>query len=71
MTKILEAVTAVILCGEELLMVYRQPFLAAFSGFQAFPGGKVDEADAQGAPLPAFCGAHQPRLRGSMRSAPR
>ena len=62
MTKILEAVTAVILCGEELLMVYRQPFLAAFSGFQAFPGGKVDEADAQGAPLPAFCGAHEPRL---------
>src|SRR5690606_38176814 len=62
MSKIVHAVTAVITCGDELLMVYRQPFLAAFAGFHAFPGGKVDAADAAGADLPGFCAAFEPRL---------
>lgn len=62
MSKIVDAVTAVITCGDELLMIHRQPFLAAFAGFHAFPGGKVDAEDADGIPLPAICADHDPRL---------
>lgn len=62
MSKIVDAVTAVISCGDELLMIRRQPFLAAFAGFHAFPGGKVDAEDAEGAALPASCADLDPRL---------
>lgn len=57
-----DAVTAVILCAGRLLMVRRQPSLNSFAGFTAFPGGKVDKADAEG-PEPALrCEGHAPRL---------
>lgn len=43
-----DAVTAVLCCGDELLMVRRQPQLPSFSGYMAFPGGKLEAADAEG-----------------------
>lgn len=43
-----DAVTAVLLCDGELLMVQRQPQLPSFSGYWAFPGGKLEAADAEG-----------------------
>ncbi|WP_028081865.1 MBL fold metallo-hydrolase [Solimonas soli] len=68
MSKIVDAVTIALVCGDELLMVYRQPFLKAFPGYHAFPGGKVDAADSEGAALPAFCADFEPRLlRALMR----
>jgi endoribonuclease LACTB2 len=45
--KIVDAVTAVLMHEGELLMTRRQPALAAFGGFWAFPGGKVDGDDHQ------------------------
>src|SRR3546814_2252618 len=66
MSKIVDAVTAVLLCDGELLMVQRQPFLSAFPGYHAFPGGKIDAADSEGIALPAFCGGFEPRLLRSL-----
>ena len=40
-----EAVTAVFVYGEELFVIERQPYLRAFPGYLAFPGGKVDALD--------------------------
>jgi ribonuclease/clavin/mitogillin len=62
MSRIVDAVTAVLLCGDEILVTRRQPFLKAFPGFHAFPGGKVDEADAAGIPLPPLCESQDNRL---------
>lgn len=45
-SSIREAVTAVIQHGGEILMVRRSPALFSFPGYWAFPGGKVDPADA-------------------------
>lgn len=59
---VLDAVTAVITCGPDLFLARRQPHLPSFSGFHAFPGGKVDKTDADtpfGHPL---LDAHPPRL---------
>lgn len=44
--KIIEAVTAVLVCNGEIFLTHRQPHLTAFPGFQAFPGGKVDKGEA-------------------------
>ncbi|HEY0975067.1 MAG TPA: MBL fold metallo-hydrolase [Solimonas sp.] len=62
MSRIVDAVTAVLLCGDELLVTRRQPFLNAFPGYHAFPGGKVDAEDADGAPLPAIWASEDARL---------
>ena len=43
-----DAVTAVLCCQGEILMVRRQPELPSFSGYWAFPGGKIEAADAEG-----------------------
>ncbi|NKF23652.1 MBL fold metallo-hydrolase [Solimonas marina] len=68
MSKIVDAVTAVIVCGDELLVVRRQPFLKSFPGFSAFPGGKIDAEDSDGDALPAFCDGFDARvLRGLLR----
>ena len=53
MSRIVDAVTAVLIHDGEVLLVHRQHFLSAFPGYHAFPGGKVDAADAAGAALPA------------------
>ena len=57
-----DAVTAVLLHGDELYLVRRNPALPAFAGYHAFPGGKVDRTDLD-APLPgALFEGHAPRL---------
>lgn len=66
MSKIVDAVTAVLLCDGEMLMVRRQPFLSAFPGYHAFPGGKIDAADSDGIALPVFCEGYEPRLLRSL-----
>jgi ribonuclease/clavin/mitogillin len=59
---IVEAVTAVLLHGEQLFLTQRQPALAAFPGYHAFPGGKVDKGD-HATPLPGKgIGDHPPQL---------
>jgi endoribonuclease LACTB2 len=40
-----DAVTAALLHGEHLFLGRRNPALPAFSGYHAFPGGKVDRGD--------------------------
>ena len=42
-----DAVTAVLRHGGHILLVRRNPALAAFPGYWAFPGGKVDAEDAE------------------------
>ncbi len=41
-----DAVTAVLVHGEEVFVIKRQDYLRAFPGYYAFPGGKVDDEDA-------------------------
>lgn len=65
-----DAVTAVILCDGRLLMVRRQPSLNSFAGFTAFPGGKVDKADADAAASALHCDGQETRLMvGLVREA--
>lgn len=66
MSRIVDAATAVLLCRGQMLVLRRQPFLKAFPGFYAFPGGKVDEADAEGTPLPAAWADQDQRLLRAM-----
>ncbi|HUS24247.1 MAG TPA: MBL fold metallo-hydrolase [Candidatus Binatia bacterium] len=61
-----DAVTAVLTHGADVYITRRQPYLAAFPGYWAFPGGKVDATDLD-TPLDAdlragFLGAQPPRL---------
>ena len=59
---IVDAVTAILIHDGELYLARRQRRLAAFPGYQAFPGGKVDLEDG-GEPLPqALFAGHEPRL---------
>ena len=37
-----DAVAAVFVCEDRIFLVKRQPYLKAFPGYHAFPGGKVD-----------------------------
>ncbi|MGH8505250.1 MAG: MBL fold metallo-hydrolase [Stenotrophobium sp.] len=62
MTQIRDAVTAVLTHGDDLFLVRRQPYLPAFSGYWAFPGGKVDRADASDALPQPLLREHDPRL---------
>lgn len=61
-SNIRDAVTAVILCAGRLLMVRRQPSLNSFAGFTAFPGGKVDKADAEAVASALHCEGQETRL---------
>ena len=57
-----EAVTVVLQHGQEILVVRRHPALASFPGYWAFPGGKVDKADAEVPPrVGAWCEGHDAR----------
>ena len=59
---IVDAVTAVLIHHGEIYLARRQLRLAAFPGYQAFPGGKVDGTDGTDAlPQPVFAG-HEARL---------
>ncbi|MFA5938498.1 MAG: NUDIX domain-containing protein [Sinimarinibacterium sp.] len=62
MSRIVDAVTAVLICKGEVLVTRRQPFMKAFPGYWAFPGGKVDAADADGAAAPTLWSPFEPRL---------
>lgn len=62
MSRIIDAVTAVLIHDGDVLLVHRQHFLSAFPGYHAFPGGKVDAADAEGAPLPATWAPFETRI---------
>lgn len=42
---IIDAVSIVMTCGDEMFAIQRQFFLKAFPGYWAFPGGKVDLGD--------------------------
>jgi ribonuclease/clavin/mitogillin len=42
---ILDAVSIVLHCGDEVFPIIRQNFLRSFPGYTAFPGGKVDRED--------------------------
>lgn len=45
MSKILDAVSIVLVHGDEVFAIQRQNFLKSFPGYWAFPGGKVDAGD--------------------------
>lgn len=45
MSKIIDAVSIVITCGDEIFAIHRQKYLKAFPGYWAFPGGKVEDGD--------------------------
>lgn len=45
MSKIIDAVSIVMTCGDEIFAIQRQNFLNAFPGYWAFPGGKVEAGD--------------------------
>lgn len=45
MAKIIDAVTIVMTCGDEIFAIQRQFYLKAFPGYWSFPGGKVDPGD--------------------------
>jgi len=42
-----EAVSAIFICQREVFIIRRQPYLRAYPGYYAFPGGKVDAEDSQ------------------------
>ena len=41
----IEAVSAILVCGDEVFVIQRQFHLRAFPGYRAFPGGKIDAED--------------------------
>ncbi len=45
MSKIIDAVSIVMTCGDEIFAIQRQFYLKAFPGYWSFPGGKVDPGD--------------------------
>lgn len=62
MSRIVDAVTAVLIHRGEVLVTRRQGFLRAFPGYHAFPGGKVDTEDGSGRPPSAAWDGHEQRL---------
>jgi ribonuclease/clavin/mitogillin len=62
MSRIVDAVTAVLVHRGQVMVLKRQGFLRAFPGYSAFPGGKVDAEDAEGAALPDAWQAFDARL---------
>lgn len=66
MSKIFDAVTAVLVHDGDILLVRRQPFLSAFPGFHAFPGGKVDKTESLEAPDAPLLAALEPRLANAL-----
>lgn len=47
MSKIIDAVSIVMTCGEEIFAIQRQNYLKAFPGYWAPPGGKVEAKDEE------------------------
>lgn len=61
-SKMYQAVTAVLVCGDYLYMVKRNFLLPAFPGYHAFVGGKVDKTDAATPLDTPLLSQHDPRL---------
>lgn len=66
MNKLIDAVSAVLACGDKIFMIKRQPYLRAFPGYWAFPGGKVDSDDKNFAPTHSLLADYDPRLIGAL-----
>lgn len=66
MSKIIDAVSIVMTCGDEIFAIQRQNFLNAFPGYWAFPGGKVEKEDAQFVKDHAFTKDLDKRLFGAL-----
>ncbi len=62
MTSVRDAVTAVLVHGDEIFLCRRQPHLPAFGGYYAFPGGKVDDTDPEQPTGAALLDAHPHKL---------
>jgi glyoxylase-like metal-dependent hydrolase (beta-lactamase superfamily II)/8-oxo-dGTP pyrophosphatase MutT (NUDIX family) len=60
--RIVTAVTAALMHQGEIYLVRRQIHLTAFPGYFAFPGGKVDAEDHEGAAPPASLAGQPPEL---------
>lgn len=52
MSKVIDAVSVVLACGDQVFTIQRQYFLKSFPGYWAFPGGKVEPQEAPPAPHP-------------------
>lgn len=65
MSKIIDAVSIVMTCGDEIFAIQRQNFLKAFPGYWAFPGGKVELQDEQYFVSHEFTKDIEPRLLGA------
>ena len=59
---IADAVTVMLLHGEDLFLAQRHPAIPAFSGYYAFPGGKVDKEDLDDLIEDVLFKDQQPRL---------
>ncbi|MCE3013522.1 MAG: MBL fold metallo-hydrolase [Proteobacteria bacterium] len=67
MSSILDAVSIVLVCKDEIFPIKRQNFLRAFPGYWAFPGGKVDEVDADSKDTHPLINNIPPKLWGAIR----
>lgn len=65
MSKIIDAVSIVITCGDEIFAIQRQNFLKAFPGYWAFPGGKVEKEDEKFFVENTITQGLEPRLFGA------
>ncbi len=66
MSKIIDAVSVVLTCGDEIFAIERQYFLSAFPGYWAFPGGKVEASDALECPEHPHLASFDRRLFGAV-----
>lgn len=66
MKKLIDAVSIVITCGDEVFAIQRQRFLKAFPGYWAFPGGKVEREDESFESSHALLQGHDLRLIGAL-----
>ncbi len=66
MSKIIDAVSVVLTCGDEIFAIERQYFLSAFPGYWAFPGGKVEADDALQCPEHSHLTSLDRRLFGAV-----
>ncbi len=67
MSKIIDAVSVVLTCGNEIFAIERQYFLSAFPGYWAFPGGKVEANDALECPDHPLLASFDRRRFGAVR----
>lgn len=65
MSKIIDAASIVMTCGDEIFAIQRQNFLNAFPGYWAFPGGKVELEDEKFSISHELLKGIDPRLFGA------